>query len=264
MRSWPIWIHNRLMYHDGAVDIELLNGPTRGRWRIEGRAATGIVQSAGCRPSGPQRAFSAPRSRISARCFAFPAWGADGFRLGGSAAAEHLPRKCGPPAHSSSMRCSGRRSGRVRDRTSACLGPRLRLAEGLLARFASDRPEFVERLLAPQEAAAGAVWSNKHSSWYGKATLFAHVAQQLAPASFERMLAAVEVTAAGEGWISALHAEKVPGARWRCWSRRVSIEATDWGTWRGVFARNIHADRSRRRETSNLLRSRHRNRSVGG
>jgi hypothetical protein len=72
-------------------------------------------------------------------------------------------------------------------------------AAGVLLWFAIDRPCLVERLLAPHEIAAGKVLSNKHPSWYQRATDFIHIAQQTAEASFGRMLLAIDVTVAEEG-----------------------------------------------------------------
>jgi hypothetical protein len=77
----------------------------------------------------------------------------------------------------------------------------------VLLRFAMDRPCLVERLLAPHEQAAGAVLSNKHPSWYQSATDFIHIVRQLADASFQRMLSAVDVAIAEEGWAATLAAK---------------------------------------------------------
>ena len=77
----------------------------------------------------------------------------------------------------------------------------------VLARFATARPDLVQRLLGPHEAAAGTVLSNKGPSWYQKATLFIHIVRQVAPASFDRMLFAVNVAAAEEGWAATLSAK---------------------------------------------------------
>jgi hypothetical protein len=77
-------------------------------------------------------------------------------------------------------------------------------AVGVLAYFAGDRPDLVEPLLAPHETAAGAVLSNKHPSWYQKASPFICVVRQVAPASFERILSAVNDAAAEEGWAATL------------------------------------------------------------
>ncbi len=96
----------------------------------------------------------------------------------------------------------------------------------VVARFALDRPHLVERLLAPHEQAAGAVLSNRDPSWYQKATLFIHVVRQLAPASFERMLSAVNAGAAEEGWAATLRA-KGDGRRVVALLIENAIERTD-------------------------------------
>jgi hypothetical protein len=80
-------------------------------------------------------------------------------------------------------------------------------AVGVLAHFASERPHLVEWLLAPHEEAAGAVLSNEHPSWYQEATLFIHLVRQVAPASFERMLSAIDVSTAEKGWAATLKAK---------------------------------------------------------
>jgi len=80
-------------------------------------------------------------------------------------------------------------------------------AAGVLLRFGMDRPCLIERLLASHEQAAGAVLSNKHPSWYQSATDFIHIVRQVADGSFQRMLSAVDVAVAEEGWAATLAAK---------------------------------------------------------
>ena len=80
-------------------------------------------------------------------------------------------------------------------------------AAGVLVKFADQRPDLVEKLLMPSERDAGAVLSNKHPSWYQKATLFIRLLRQLAPASLDRTLASVDVSSAESGWAECLIAK---------------------------------------------------------
>jgi hypothetical protein len=82
-----------------------------------------------------------------------------------------------------------------------------REAVGVLAYFVRERPNLLDQLLGPHEAAVGAVLSNTHPSWYKEATLFIHLMREVAPASLARMLSFVNVAAAEEGWSAALRAK---------------------------------------------------------
>lgn len=75
----------------------------------------------------------------------------------------------------------------------------------LLAHLAAARrPDLIERFLGPHEQGLGKILSQKSPSFYREATFFIRLQHELAPASFERVLAAVDVSSAETGWTDAL------------------------------------------------------------
>ncbi|MCZ6875759.1 MAG: hypothetical protein O7G88_19890, partial [bacterium] len=79
-----------------------------------------------------------------------------------------------------------------------------RFGTGVIACFADDRPDLLEAVLKPSEVSTGRVLSSAHPSFYEDAANYARVIAQAAPESLQRILDAVDVTGAQNGWATAL------------------------------------------------------------
>ncbi|WP_129775587.1 nSTAND3 domain-containing NTPase [Peristeroidobacter soli] len=86
-----------------------------------------------------------------------------------------------------------------------------RFGVGVIAYFARDRSDLLERLLRPAEAPTSSVLSNVHPSWYKDAAEYIEILSEVAPQSMQRVLDGVDVSRAREGWSNALAADS--GAR---------------------------------------------------
>jgi hypothetical protein len=84
------------------------------------------------------------------------------------------------------------------------------LGAAVVAYFSEARPDLVNAVLAPAEASAGRVLSQKHQSWYREATIFLRVMRQVAPQNLQRMLGHVDVNSAEIGWADAISAGGAP------------------------------------------------------
>jgi hypothetical protein len=74
----------------------------------------------------------------------------------------------------------------------------------VVSQFAQDRPELVSELLAPWEHDLGAGLSGQNSSWFRDVALFINVLNEAGPEHLQRILAAVDVAKAEEGWADSL------------------------------------------------------------
>jgi hypothetical protein len=74
----------------------------------------------------------------------------------------------------------------------------------IVSQFAQERPHLVNDLLAPWERDLGAGLSGQNSSWFREVALFIKVLREKAPENLQRILAAVDVTKAEEGWANSL------------------------------------------------------------
>ncbi len=81
---------------------------------------------------------------------------------------------------------------------------------GVIAYFATDRPELLKQLLTPFEIEMGRVLSHADPSWYREASDFIQVLAEAAPQSLERILDAVDVSGAEKGWAASLSHGKEP------------------------------------------------------
>jgi len=79
-----------------------------------------------------------------------------------------------------------------------------RLTAGLIASVATPRPELVETAFRPHEAKASEELSNKMQPFFGGPLLCLRFLQERAPASFERIIAGIDVDTAAIGWEWAL------------------------------------------------------------
>jgi hypothetical protein len=74
----------------------------------------------------------------------------------------------------------------------------------IVSQFAQERPHLINDLLAPWERDLGAGPSGQNSSWFREVALFIIVLRDKAPENLQRILAAVDVTKAEEGWADSL------------------------------------------------------------
>jgi hypothetical protein len=79
-----------------------------------------------------------------------------------------------------------------------------RFGAAVIVNFSEARPDLVDAMLAPAEATAGRVLSQRDKSWYREATLFLRVMRQVAPQSLQRILEHVDVESAEIGWITSI------------------------------------------------------------
>lgn len=70
--------------------------------------------------------------------------------------------------------------------------------------FAQDRPDLLDALLRPTEAATAKTLSAEHPSWFRDGTLYFRMLRQVAPECLDRILSHVDVSAAEKGWTTAL------------------------------------------------------------
>lgn len=74
----------------------------------------------------------------------------------------------------------------------------------IVSQFAEERPHLVNDLLAPWESDFGTGLSWQNSSWFREVALFIKVLSEKAPENLQRILAAVDVTKAEQGWADSL------------------------------------------------------------
>lgn len=79
-----------------------------------------------------------------------------------------------------------------------------RFGAAVVAIFREERPDLLEGILATSEKVAGRALSQKHPSWYGEAAEFINIINQAAPTSVQRILDAVDIVEAEEGWAVCL------------------------------------------------------------
>ena len=84
------------------------------------------------------------------------------------------------------------------------------ISTAAIACFAKDRPDLLQALLRPSEIAIGGIFSKVHPSFYEGATDYIHLLEEVAPSSLQRILDAVNVQGAENGWTASLRNGKSP------------------------------------------------------
>ena len=79
-----------------------------------------------------------------------------------------------------------------------------RMSAAVIAQLAIVRSDIIEAMVTPHEAIASEKLSGKTQPFFGEPLLFLRLLRQLAPASFERILAAIDPVGAETGWGAAL------------------------------------------------------------
>lgn len=79
-----------------------------------------------------------------------------------------------------------------------------RMSAALIAQLAMMRSDLIEAMVTPHEALAGEKLSSKSQPFFDEPLLFLRLLCQLAPASFERIMAAIDPAGAEIGWGTAL------------------------------------------------------------
>jgi hypothetical protein len=74
----------------------------------------------------------------------------------------------------------------------------------LVVQLQQLRPNLIETMLAPFELVASDALSRQNSSWFRHAPMFVEALRDVAPASLQRILTAVDTNKAEEGWADSL------------------------------------------------------------
>lgn len=79
-----------------------------------------------------------------------------------------------------------------------------RMSAGVIAQLAGDHDALIEPMIAPHEAVASKQLGSKNQPFFDEPLLFLRLIWQLAPTSFERIMANVDPSGAEAGWRAAL------------------------------------------------------------
>lgn len=80
----------------------------------------------------------------------------------------------------------------------------------LIAQFARDRPDLLSALIGPSESSIAAGFSGQNASWFKEKEQFVGLLIEKAPEHLQRILAAVDVEKAEEGWANSLETGSEP------------------------------------------------------
>ncbi|MBR0828527.1 hypothetical protein JQ596_23605 [Bradyrhizobium manausense] len=75
-----------------------------------------------------------------------------------------------------------------------------------MAQIGKDRPDLIEKMVAPIENDLGAILSNQNASWFKEASLFLEVLGEAWPEGLQGILSAIDANKAEAGWVSSLEA----------------------------------------------------------
>lgn len=79
-----------------------------------------------------------------------------------------------------------------------------------MAQIGKDRPELIDKMIAPIERDLGAILSNQNASWFKEASLFLELLGEAAPSRLQGILQAIDPSKAEAGWVSSLAAGGEP------------------------------------------------------